>query len=144
LYKTNLYNANLSYTNLSYINLSFSNLEKTNLSNAILSNANLKNVDLFGPYLKNIIINNIQYDTKNLIKLMLDNKEKILTVDFWSKEGLSDYGIEEFIEDYELGEEKLLYNDSMFLGDLAEHNKIEDMLDDRFFIYIILKICKVI
>jgi uncharacterized protein YjbI with pentapeptide repeats len=142
----NLFNVNLSNANLNNVNLSNSILYKANLSNAILNNTKFKRTDLSNTYLKYIIINNIKYNTEILIKLMQDNKEKILTVDFCSKEGLCEEGIQEFIDDYELEEEKLLgkYNDSIFLGDLAEHNKIEDMLNNSYFLYIILKICNII
>jgi hypothetical protein len=135
----NLNYANLSDVDLSDVNLNNSNLEYVNLFGANLRNVKLYNADLYNANLLNIIINNIRYDTENLIQLMQDNKDKILTVDYCKKENLCDNGIEYFIIRYDL-------KDEISLGELAEHNKIEDMLyyNNSYFIYIILRICNII
>jgi hypothetical protein len=68
---------------------------------------------------------------------MLDNKEKLLTIDYCRKKGLCDEGIESFIKRYKL-------KDEMFLGRLVKRKRIEYMLDSSYFLYIILKICNII
>jgi hypothetical protein len=138
--KIDLTNIMFKFTGVDLSNIDFTGVDlrdtyftETKFKGALLNyGANYRGAKLEGANIDGFIVN-----SNNLKELMINNGELILTKEYCIENRLCIEGIEAFMYSYKLPNKITLKN-------LLKYKYIKDMYNNKYFVNIVLKLCKII